>query len=484
MLSVSLLRRHAVLLAILLGAFTLVITNSAFNLLLPYFIEYYDISATAGGWIIALYMLAMTLTMPLASLIVDRLGRKRTYMLGICIYGVFSVIGALLHSYIEVLLLVRFMHGAAAGLMIPLSLVLLFDVYGPEVRGRITGAWGLLLMLAPAAGPTLGGFIIQYGQLEMLFWLNVPLAVFSLIGCGRVIQAYTPARRKSWHPSSVLRLVSSVGALSLGVQVYASPAVAPWISWTLIVLGVVMLIRFIQVENERDEPLIRYSLLRRKGIFPLTVLISTIQDCVMFGVIFALPLLFQEVFQLSPALSGALFIPLSISTSLFMWIGGNLLDRGRSLQFIAWGTLLVSVSILTFAFLPMGASIWIIGVLMACRGIGVGLSGMSISAIGLQALPEEDMHEGSVLSTTIERLASSFAVMGMTLYYDMRWQWLAEHGRATELAKWGAVKEICVGLGCVILLTLPLVLLITRKKVGFIVQNGKQTPVQGGATGR
>lgn len=484
MLGLSLLRRHTVLLAILLGAFTLVLTNSAFNLLLPYFIEYYDISTTAGGWIIAVYMLAMTLTMPLASLIVDRLGRKRTYMLGICIYGVFSVIGAVFHASIEMLLLVRFMHGAAAGLMIPLSLVLLFDVYGPEVRGRITGAWGLLLMLAPAAGPTLGGFIIQYGRLEMLFWINVPLAVFSFIGCGKVIQAYTPARRKKWHPSSVFRLVSAVGALSLGVQIYASPAAAPWIPWTLIALGVLLLMRFIHVENGREEPLIRYTLLRSKGVFPLTVLISTLQDCVMFGVIFALPLLFQEVFQLSPALSGALFIPLSVSTSLFMWIGGKLLDRGRSLRFIIWGTLLVSVSILSFAWLPMGASIWIIGVLMVCRGIGVGLSGMSISAIGLQALPDDDMHEGSVLSTMIERLASSFAVMGMTLYYDMRWQDLAGTGRTVEMAKWAALQEICTGLGCAILLTLPLVLLITRKKVGFIVQNGKQTPVQGGAAGR
>ncbi|OMF63527.1 MFS transporter [Paenibacillus sp. FSL R5-0766] len=477
MLKLSLMKRHAVLLAILIGAFSLVLTNSAFNLLLPYFVQYYQISTTAGGWIIALYMLAMTLTMPLASLIVDRLGRKQTYMLGISIYGLFSVAGALFYHSIEVLLLVRFMHGVAAGLMIPLSLVLLFDVYGPEVRGRITGAWGLLLMLAPAAGPTLGGFIIQYGRLEMLFWLNVPLAIFSFIGCGRVIQTYIPARRKKWHPTSVMLLICAVGALSLGVQLYASPVVAVWVPWLLIALGVVLLIRFVQTENGRKEPLIRYQLLRRNAVFPLTVLISTIQDCVMFGVIFALPLLFQDVFHLSPALSGALFIPLSICTSLFMWIGGSLLDRGRSIHFIAWGTLLVSISILSFAVLPMGASIWIIGMLMACRGIGVGLSGMSISAIGLQALPDEDMHEGSVLSTTIERLASSFAVMGLTLYYDMRWQWLAGAGTSMEMAKWGALKEICIGLGCAILLTLPLVLLITRKKVGIIVRDGKQAPV-------
>lgn len=176
MLKLSLMKRHAVLLAILIGAFSLVLTNSAFNLLLPYFVQYYQISTTAGGRIIALYMLAMTLTMPLASLIVDRLGRKQTYMLGISIYGLFSVAGALFYHSIEVLLLVRFMHGVAAGLMIPLSLVLLFDVYGPEVRGRITGAWGLLLMLAPAAGPTLGASSFSMDGLKccsgsMCHWL-------------------------------------------------------------------------------------------------------------------------------------------------------------------------------------------------------------------------------------------------------------------------------------------------------------------------
>ncbi|MDR6725660.1 EmrB/QacA subfamily drug resistance transporter [Paenibacillus amylolyticus] len=476
-MKLSLLKGHAVLWAILTGAFALVLTNSAFNLLLPYFVQHYDISTTAGGWIIVLYMLAMTLTMPMASLIVDRLGRKQTYMLGICLYGIFSIIGALFHAYFEVLLIVRFVHGVAAGLMIPLSLVLLFDYYGTEVRGRITGAWGMLLMLAPTAGPTLGGFIIEYGRLEYLFWLNVPFAVFSLILCGSYIQVYLPARRKRWHLSSMILLIGGIGALSLGLQLYASPIVGSGVPWSLMAVGIALLIRFIQTENRRKEPLIRYQLLRRNKVFPLTVLVSTIQDCVMFGVIFALPLLFQDVFHMSPALSGALFIPLSICTSLFMWIGGSLMDRGRSLQFIAWGTALVAFSIVSFAFLPLNTPLIILVLLMACRGIGVGLSGMSISALGLQALSEEDMHEGSALSTTIERLASSFAIMGLTLFYDMRWQWLAQTGASVEMAKWGALREICIVLGSAILLTLPLVLLITRKKVGLIVRDGKQAPV-------
>lgn len=115
---VSQAKKHSVLLAILIGAFSLVLTNSAFNVLLPSFVRTYGISTSLGGWIIILYILAMMITMPLASLVVDRLGRKRTYILGIGLYGLFSILGGLFHPYVQVLLLVRVMHGVAAGLMI------------------------------------------------------------------------------------------------------------------------------------------------------------------------------------------------------------------------------------------------------------------------------------------------------------------------------------------------------------------------------
>lgn len=88
-------KKHSVLFAILVGAFSLVLTNSAFNVLLPNFIQMYEISTTFGGWMITLYLLAMTITMPLTSCIVDRLGRKKTYILGISLYCLFSILGGL-----------------------------------------------------------------------------------------------------------------------------------------------------------------------------------------------------------------------------------------------------------------------------------------------------------------------------------------------------------------------------------------------------
>lgn len=465
MLSFAYAKKHSVLLAILIGAFSLVLTNSAFNILLPSFVQMYGISTSFGGWIIILYILAMTITMPLTSLVVDRLGRKRTYILGIGIYGMFSIVGGLFSQYIEIILLVRMMHGVAAGLMIPLSLVLLFDYYGHEVRGRVVGAWGMLLTIAPAIGPTLGGFVIQFSELKYLFWFNVPFALFSFILCCTQIKAYEPVRRKNIHLQGVILLVAGITALSLGIQLVSNPAVARWVPGLLLFAGMIALARFIQKESTRDEPLIRYGLLKRNRVFTIALLISTLQDAVMFGVIFVMPLIFQEVFHQSPSLTGAMFIPTALFTSLFVWIGGSWLDAGKSLKFIAYGIGFVAISVLSFAFVPHNLSLIFIILLMSLRGIGNGLSDMTITAIGLQSLPEEDLHEGSVLSNTIQRLASSFAVMLLAVYYDVRWQMIAKTGVAAENAKWMTLKEECIVLGGLMVLTLPLVFLINRKKV-------------------
>ncbi|QGQ99115.1 MFS transporter [Paenibacillus psychroresistens] len=475
MVIVSGLKKHSVLLAVLLGAFSLVLTNSAFNILLPSFVEMYGIPTAFSSWIIILYILAMTITMPLTSLVVDRLGRKKTYIAGIGLYGLFSILGGLFSQYIEIVLLVRVMHGIAAGLMIPLSLVLLFDYYGKEVRGRVVGAWGILLMIAPAIGPTLGGAIIQFGELKYLFWINVPFALFSFLLCCTQIKQYPPVRRKTLHLQGITLMVLGIASLSLGIQMFSNPTVPSWIPYVLLILGAATLVSFIRKENVKEEPLIRYSLLKRNPVYTVALLISAIQDAVMFGVIFVLPLIFQEVLHLSPSMTGAMFIPTALFTSLFVWVGGSLVDSGKSLKFIAYGIGCIAVSVLAFAFVPQGVSFIVLLLLMSLRGIGNGLSDMTVTAIGLNSLQEEDLHEGSALSNTIQRLTSSFAIMLLGLYYDVRWQMVVQSGELAEHAKWTILKEECIILGVLMILTLPLVSLLNRKREDIVVANGKNT---------
>ncbi|MFD0672085.1 MFS transporter [Cohnella sp. GCM10027633] len=463
------------MIAVLVGTFSLVLTNSAFNVLLPSLTELYGISASLGGWIISLYALAMTLTMPLAALVVDRLGRKRTYLLGLGLYGAFSAIGGLFAAHVSVILLMRVMHGIAAGLLIPLSLALLFDHYGDSKRGRIVGVWGMLLTIAPAIGPTLGGVMMQFGHLPLLLWANVPLSLLALLLCRSRIRAYEPVRRKTIRLAGIALLASGIASICFGIQLFAASGESRGFAVFLLLLGIALLAVFVKRENRMKEPLIRYRLLRRNSLFAASLAVSTIQDVAMFGVLFALPLLFHEVIGLSPSVAGAMFVPVAVCTSLFGWIGGRWVDDGRPLGYIAWGIALMAASSFAFFFVGPGASFIVVLTLMTLRGIGNGLSDMTMTTIGLNALPNEDTHEGASLSNTLQRLVSSFAVLLLALYYDIRTEALALAGMTSAASSRTALQEECVALGCLLAASLPLVYYISRKRGDTVVRDGTAT---------
>lgn len=459
------MKKHSALLAVFIAAFSLVLTNSSFNILLPSFMQLYGISASSAGWVILAYLLSMTITMPLTPLVVDRLGRKRAYIAGVAIYGLSSIIGGLFDQYVQVVLIVRSLHGIAGGIMIPLSLSLLFDVYEKEVHGRVAGIWGIQLTVASIIGPTVGGLIIQFGQLQYLFWLNVPFAIVSLCLCATQINSYQIMRKKEMDLFGIIYMVLSILMLSVSIQLFLKQVLPTWLLVMMLVGGLLLLIRFIQVENKKIEPLLNYKLLQRKTIFAITVLIAAIQDVVMLGAVFVLPLLFQEVYHLPSSAVGAMFIPTAIFTSLFMWLGGHWMDKGKSKNFIVVGIVIVAISIISFSLLPKSVSIFVLILLMIGRGIGGGLSNMTVTTIGLHTLSQEELHEGSALASTIERFSSSFAVMLLTIYYDFRWSMLLNAGLSVADAKWMAIKEECMILGSIMLVTVPFVLYITRKRV-------------------
>ena len=138
-------------------------------------------------------------------------------------------------------------------------------------------------------------------------------------------------------------------------------------------------------------------------------------------------------------------------------------DKGKSLRFIAYGVGLIAISVFLFAFVTKEASLVVIVTLMAVRGIGIGLSNMTVTTIGLNSLTDDNLHEGSALSNTIKRLGSSVTVMLLVGYYDVRWQMISRLGENAQYAKWTALREECIALGCLMILTIPLALLLNKK---------------------
>lgn len=149
--------RWLVVVNVLLGTTTVSLNNSTLNPALPAFIEVFHIGPLLATWIVAAFMVSMGMTMPLTGYLGHRLGNKPLYLLGVALFISGSLLGMLADSISQVIA-ARTVQGIASGLMIPLSLTLIFSVYPKQERGGITGIWGAIVMLAQRWGRCAAAF--------------------------------------------------------------------------------------------------------------------------------------------------------------------------------------------------------------------------------------------------------------------------------------------------------------------------------------
>ncbi|GAJ97658.1 MFS transporter [Geomicrobium sp. JCM 19055] len=451
---------YIVVAAIIGTGFALVVTNSAFNVLIPGLSNLYKIKTSEASWLITIYLLAMTVTMPIAAYLSRVWGRKRLFTSGALILFASSIYGALFYDSFITIAFVRLLHGVAAGIMIPLSLVLLFSLYPQSFHGRISGLWGLVLTAAPAIGPFLGGVLMDLGKFHYLFWFMVPFALFvSFIGVLKLPEQRAVPRKKT-SPYTIGVFACSLLCICLGLQLMGTTNLTYWLPYLFLILGIGLLYLFLRNQRNASEPMIALHLFQNR-LYTASVVIVTVQHSVMFGVLILFPLMMQDVFSYSASVTGALYIPAAIFASLFAWYGGRKIDQ-QSTSFVKIGILLTALSILLLAFVPIHASLLVLIVIMAIRGMGMGLSNSPVVTIGLHALEEKDWHDGSALSNTLKRLSSMVMVIFITMYFDLRWTALEATVTVTE-AKWQALQELWLLLGFLMIVTLPLTKVIKNR---------------------
>jgi MFS family permease len=161
-----------VVITVMLGTFTVLLNNSSLNPAIPSFIKVFHTNAATASWLITIFLITMGMTMPLTGYLADRFGKKKVYLSGLALFVTGSLLGSL--SWGLAVILCRGLQGMAGGLMIPLSLALIFEAFPKEERGKVTGIWGIAIMAAPMLGPTVGGIVLSLSSWQVLFLMNVP----------------------------------------------------------------------------------------------------------------------------------------------------------------------------------------------------------------------------------------------------------------------------------------------------------------------
>lgn len=468
--------RRLVVVTVLLGTCTVSLNNSALNPAVPEFMSAFGIGPVTAGWIITGFMISMGMTMPVTGFLSHKFGKKLLYLFGLALFIAGSCTGAL-STAMPWVIAARCIQGVAGGLMIPLSLALIFEVYPKDRRGRVTGLWGTAVMLAPAVGPAVGGVLLQFFEWPVLFLMNIPVGLLAWLTGVYCLPARsdTQARRFDWRGfvlvtlgvgmllAALSRLPNESGPLEAGS---IDPENIFLIAAALLCLAV-----FVRVELNKPQPLLNLRIFAIRS-YGLSVIVAVAQSVGMFGCILLLPLLMQKVLGHGPVWTGLALLATAVFAAAFVNLGGAILDARGPRHIVTTGLIISALSTMAFGLVGEHSPLGLIFFLMTARGIGLGLSYMPVTTAGLNAIPESLVAQGSAMNNISRRVVSSIAVVLVSLYIEIRSGQLIDGGVASTAGNLAAINECFVAIGLLILLAVPAALLLPSPSQYARLQHG------------
>ncbi len=391
------------------------------------------IVAELGGladysWIPISAMLASTIVTPVAGKLSDVYGRKPLYMTGIVVFALGSGLSGLAPNF-WFLVFARFVQGAGMGFIMPLSQAIIGDIISPRERGKYQGMMGASFGLASIIGPAAGGFITDHFTWRWLFFVNLPIAVLTLVVIWffmHVPNERRPHRIDVW--GSVTLSLGIAGTLLAtvwgGVQY-------PWSSWQIIGLyawSAVLLVAFVWIELRAPEPVLPLRLWK-SSIFTFSNIASMGVAMAMFGAIFFLPVFVQGVVGNSVTSSGAILVPMLLAMIVTSVLGGQLISRtGRYKALLLAGLVFMGAGYYMLSTFSIGTTNQQVIVAMILIGLGLGACMQTYVLIVQNSVSREDM----AVATSATQLSRSIgAAVGLAILGT-----LLSQGMASSMTKY------------------------------------------------
>lgn len=379
------------------------------NVAIPSIRADFDASASQIQWVVDIYTLVLASLLLLSGATGDRLGRRRTFQIGLTVFAVASLMCSLAPN-IQTLIGARFLQAIGGSMMNPVAMSIITQVFRGRVeRARAIGVWGGVVGISMALGPIVGGALIQYVDWSAVFWINLPICAVAIL----LTAIFVPESR-----SATMRDVDPVGqalgmAFLFGVVFVLIEG--PGLGWTNLrivavsVMAVVAFVAFLRYESRRHDPFIDLRFFRSIP-FASATMIAVCAFASWGAFLFMMSLYLQGQRGFSAMHTGLIYLPVAVGALIFSPLSGRLVGRfGSGPSLFVAGTLITAATLM-LTRLTATTPVWQLLVIFAVFGIGFSMVNAPITTAAVSGMPTDRAGAASAVASTSRQVGVSLGV--------------------------------------------------------------------------
>ncbi|HEX9131314.1 MAG TPA: DHA2 family efflux MFS transporter permease subunit [Ktedonobacteraceae bacterium] len=410
-------------LVIALGLLMAILDTTIVSVVLPQIATAFHTDFQTITWVGTGYFLANATVIPIVGYLSDRIGSRTLFLIALGLFTIGSGL-CVIAPTAQWLIAFRILQGVGGGALVPVAMAIIFRMFGPTERA---GAMVLLmvpLLLGPAFGPTLGGYLATNFTWNAIFTINLPIGVVTFILALLVLRGNVAEREANDSDQAGARgfdiagLVLSMAGFSAFVYGISRAGIDGWGNATVIAflaVGGVLLIAFTIVELLVKDPVMDLSLFRNYT-FTISNLLIWITTAVLFGSLFLLPLFFERVQGLTALDTGVIVISQGLAMAVGLAIGGKLYNRVGPRILSVIGAALVTISMIGFTRLEVTTSGADLQFWLILRGLGLGLVAQPLQTLAVSVVSNQQMAKATSLLSSTKTIFGAVGVAVLTTY--------------------------------------------------------------------
>jgi len=409
----------APLAAIVMGAFMAILDTTVINIALPTLGRIFDTDLRLLQWVISGYMLAQAAVVPLSGWLSDRFGAKQVYITALVLFTMGSVLCAFAWSG-ESLIAFRVLQGLGGGMLMPVGMAFIFRLAPPDKRGQVMGIFGVPMLLGPALGPVLSGWLLEYANWHLIFLINLPVGVVAVVAALRSLPAL-PASHKP-GPLDTLGVILAPLAFAALTYGITESGRAGWTGSTTLAgigAGLAALAAFVVRELSVEHPLLELRVFRSRA-FSLGIVTQWATIAGLFGTMFLMPLFLQQVWAYGSFETGLFTLPQALAAAIFMPLGGRIFDRFGARASVLPGLAFVVLSQYLLAETTSGRLDLDIRAVLGVQGAGMGLAMMSVGTYVLNSAPRHLISRVTSLTGAFHGVVASLSIASYATFLQSR----------------------------------------------------------------